>query len=1347
MSGLEIDPKRQAKDALRGYVYQILRSVLVWIDLDDRDELILEGAEDLDLITDGEAVVEQVKDTAASGPITLRTPSVRDAIAHFWEHRRRNPDYHIRYRYLTTAETTVEQGDPFGPGQGGLAIWSTIHEGPSSPSALHQASALAAFMAADQALPEAVRIFCSTAAPNEILERLLLPMSFIVGHGDCDSLVRRIKDRLVLHGKVDTLPAEEAEKAFDPLYVAAFEAARAKDGPPLTKAAFLRIFDAATSIQLRKQDFTALLKQALSVPAAANAISIISTDVVLESRPPLGPRYFPRVTLEAQFKSLRAAGPVVLQGATGTGKTLLAASALRDENHPVWVNLRDLPAADVRSRLMAVRSAIVAGHQSVTLVLDDLDGTADPRPFESALSSLAVTVAEQGGQLIITSAHDLSSRLVQQIGLGPDATLPMPAFADDEIGAFLQREGCPGDRVSIWSTIIAATTTGHSQLVHARIAALAAAGFPKPSTTDLLGSTPDVGAVRAEARRLIADMPAGPREMLYRVSLITTRMTRRRLMAVARADPPIGEPGTAIDIIAGPWLEKTDADEYRVSPLVRESAVAARGLPWARDMHGKISWVYMLERSITPLDIAAILTHCLLSGSASPLAYLMQSLFSASDEVWQHIADASDMFAIFGLDEGSDLPFDKPIDRFIFRHFQYRIAVYTAPETAMRIAARFDQEAAALEADEATRFFRFLFVSQLLAQTRITYPMATLVHYTREFHRLAQDMETSFPERLAKARLEFRDSDTTPDYNGFISYPLMHRIEDIDQVTELLDALEGLPDPDITRSLTAFAGVRAQSSLIIDRVWIAEIEKIDSRWSLVVTQLRRLLDLAVRLDIKPLALAIAPTLVRTIDENLDDSAGAIAEVERRRPQLQDDAILMCALAKVKRRAGQIDEALALWTTYLPQRTDEEGMLASAYDHRVAASAAGSVGDWARTEHFLAAGLALVDPVTHPLLALGLRMDQAFAIFMRGRYEEALDRFREVLDTLDPLQADAEAEPLLSLQRRIAGALSALNNLRDGKMPADAAGNLAGFCSIPDRFETDAPHAPPLDLMVRDALELELVHATTLDRAQGYAVRLRRSPFVTLHSIAAVDLFKLAIRSGDYTSVVADGVSQAQAAAIAQGARERDGYAPLMLMGDADPDWPADFDMLLLIQIAVAMLRMASEGSAGSAPVAAWRAALSNREHARRARQLINLIDGLFVTATFDPWTAVVSRDHPHTTHHVVAALAATTEQGRSAEQLLRCHGLWVHYCADPPFRDMAAEPILALISYQWNNMCLFPDEFANPVRGIPRLRQALAGTGPAWQRIKAILSAAVMAVGLAPDDIARGAVEAIIVEP
>lgn len=117
MAGLVSDPARQAKDTFRGYIFQILRSILVWLDLGDDEKLFLEGAEDLDRIDDTGALTEQIKDTAGSGNITLRTASVVDAINNFWAHRMRNPSVTIRYRYVTTSCIGVEQGSLFDRGQ------------------------------------------------------------------------------------------------------------------------------------------------------------------------------------------------------------------------------------------------------------------------------------------------------------------------------------------------------------------------------------------------------------------------------------------------------------------------------------------------------------------------------------------------------------------------------------------------------------------------------------------------------------------------------------------------------------------------------------------------------------------------------------------------------------------------------------------------------------------------------------------------------------------------------------------------------------------------------------------------------------------------------------------------------------------------------------------------------------------------------------------------------------------------------------------------------------------------------------------------------------------------------
>ena len=54
---------------MRGYSYQVLCSVLAWVDLSEGELLFLEGAEDFDHIAGDTATTTQVRDTQGSGNV------------------------------------------------------------------------------------------------------------------------------------------------------------------------------------------------------------------------------------------------------------------------------------------------------------------------------------------------------------------------------------------------------------------------------------------------------------------------------------------------------------------------------------------------------------------------------------------------------------------------------------------------------------------------------------------------------------------------------------------------------------------------------------------------------------------------------------------------------------------------------------------------------------------------------------------------------------------------------------------------------------------------------------------------------------------------------------------------------------------------------------------------------------------------------------------------------------------------------------------------------------------------------------------------------------------------------
>jgi hypothetical protein len=124
IEGLVGDKRRQATDSIRGYVYQAYQSVLAWMRLEKDEVLFLEGAEDFDVHSADGVIVTQVKDTAGSGTLTLRSGDVIAAINNFWRHQQNNSDKTVSLRFLTTALPGREKGAEFGGFSTGIEYWS-----------------------------------------------------------------------------------------------------------------------------------------------------------------------------------------------------------------------------------------------------------------------------------------------------------------------------------------------------------------------------------------------------------------------------------------------------------------------------------------------------------------------------------------------------------------------------------------------------------------------------------------------------------------------------------------------------------------------------------------------------------------------------------------------------------------------------------------------------------------------------------------------------------------------------------------------------------------------------------------------------------------------------------------------------------------------------------------------------------------------------------------------------------------------------------------------------------------------------------------------------------------------
>jgi hypothetical protein len=111
--------ERDAYAVIRGFVYQVERTILAWLDLDKEAVLYCECGEDIDyvrqLIDQGlegsteERLLEQIKYRQGTA-LSLRSKEVLEAIANFVLHKKSNPHHQLKMRFFTNANPAKEKG-------------------------------------------------------------------------------------------------------------------------------------------------------------------------------------------------------------------------------------------------------------------------------------------------------------------------------------------------------------------------------------------------------------------------------------------------------------------------------------------------------------------------------------------------------------------------------------------------------------------------------------------------------------------------------------------------------------------------------------------------------------------------------------------------------------------------------------------------------------------------------------------------------------------------------------------------------------------------------------------------------------------------------------------------------------------------------------------------------------------------------------------------------------------------------------------------------------------------------------------------------------------------------------
>ena len=733
---LKADPKRQANDSLRGYLYQILHSVDAWLDLDDNEILYLEGAEDFDKISDDTATAVQVKDTRH--PITLRSQEVNDAINNYWELRTNNPGMKVKFRFLTRSQIGAELGAPFGESQQGLRLWGRCSGDEATITKISE------FLQAEAKISQEVADFLKKAEPQQIYEQLIEPIAWETESKPASFVEKSISDKLALHGHGYGIFPSESNKVVNSLLKEAWSVATQEENRVLTRVRFLEIFEAQATETISTQQWRHY-QQMLAATTGSVGAGFIggSSDITIQSQPPIQttipPLYrdvIPRPDLRESIQTtLQSEGIAVIQGGTGRGKTTLAnltAKAINGSSW-LWLNFTDKDPSQVTPLLQQLAVEVSDQSSQVNIVLDDLNLQPQQlRGYEEVLGIMVYRVLESGAKLLITSQHKLPSNFSRRLDMSQPVIIHVPDFTISEIKQFAQQLGCPVDDVEAWAKVTQAQTSGHPRLVHALFAQLQRENWKRDIIESILQTPQELVDEREQARQLLLNLPEDQRELLYRLSLMSTEFRKDYALNIGKIPKPILHPGDIFDQLVGPWIDIVDERYYTISPLLSNAAKEVWPESEINKLHFQVANAILETQNLSTTEAQAVLFHSIFGQNQISFIAVIRALLTAPEDNWKELSQKFLLWMRFKTDPSEELFPGEAFVNYLFRSLQYRIAVEAEPGFAPKILEIWDKETKQHEPHQLYLLSRLMLATQVLRYYQVLLPAKQMVGYLKE---------------------------------------------------------------------------------------------------------------------------------------------------------------------------------------------------------------------------------------------------------------------------------------------------------------------------------------------------------------------------------------------------------------------------------------------------------------------------------------------------------------------------------------------------------------------------------------------------------------------------------------
>lgn len=1047
------DPRRQAIASLRGYVYQLYASALAWVDLRQGQQLYLEVAEDYATLANQVLHGVQVKDTAQSGSVTINSQDVLDAIDAFVDLIERNPSFEVVFRFLSTSEIGRERSvEERVEGESVLLYWRRAAAGAD-------VAPLRATLTRAR-LSDRVKKFIDVRDDDRLREELLKKIYWDCGRPELAEIKDDLEAVLVEFGseRFQLVPSES--RTLSGVVIAKILDTVVGPMPRrLTSVDLLELCEQRTRVSIPKAALNTVM-QRLSAASSETffsgqqALGLLEAEADLAMPTGLAVR---QQLVDAVRKKLHDEKLLFLTGGTGVGKTMVARLIARSTGKTWYVlDLRDTSASECARRLQNALGQL-SDLLPAGLILDDLN-EAENHTVAQALERLIRALRRHDAACLATSYRAPTTVLLDRLGASAEVVMAVPHLGEEEVGDLVLAAG--GER-EVWKTpVYLYGGMGHPQLVRAVLAGLRSRGWPAEELAALSTVTevnPDVEAARIAVRRRLTEvLQDEPRRLLYRASLLIGRFSRSLVLHLAAIAPQVDMPGERLDTLVGPWIDALANGQLRNSPLVanlgRDTLIPDEQASVRRTALDQL----LAGNTLDVRQADAAYLYALEGRLHTGLLKLSMAVIGSKEKDIRSLS--AWMPSLRGMSTKSQIFPGDAYASVALRFAQMLLLAQTNDTDAvLSVWQALEREIGRGQQPELGGRFEYMVLFKVLMSTSLAQMLPDWFRVLKRFDHLNQ---TSPEWRALVAATET----SAPLLNGHKASLLgslfvMHatNVKTVKDQVRLFSALDALDSSDRARYLEEASKMPSDYALLVNASWLAEAKNDTLDWARAAEAYAEMASQALRWGYRELALRCYVAQAIMLDDYGSEEDAAIEVLAHAETALGSDAVISRARAKIHFRHKRHLSALESFA-------EEAAGFAlgdpveRAYMCREMGISAAETGDWLVASEWLGrareAAFSARSKAMRPM-AIGLRADEALAIYRAGEPSRAVTIYGEVLQSLASLDGDGSTKAAYCQRVVRHGLLWMFGQVTgrtlevDGEPPA----MVPGMCSNPEPPET------------------------------------------------------------------------------------------------------------------------------------------------------------------------------------------------------------------------------------------------------------------------------------------------------